>query len=87
MGQGMATLSRDISHSRPTLSHRMKRHMLVAAGATSAVLAQLLAEYDRAAAATRRYDELKHTDPVMLRPAEAARSIPRAIFEEFYGGH
>ena len=43
----------------------------------------LIAEYSRAAEATRRYDELKRTGPVVLHPVKAG-GIPRAIFEEFY---
>jgi hypothetical protein len=74
----MATSSGDISS--------LRRQMLAAAGTISAMFGPLLTEYGRAAAATRRYDELKRTGPVMLLPIEAASSIPRAIFEEFYGG-
>lgn len=80
----MATSSYDIFTARRTLSGRMKRLLVTVGSAISAMFNLLLAEFGRAAAAARRYDELKRTGPVMLRPVEAA-SIPRAIFEEFYG--
>jgi hypothetical protein len=82
----MTTLSRDISNSRQTLSGRMKRQMQATAGAMSAMLGPLIAECRRAAAASRRYHELKRKGLVMLRPNDAASNIPRTIFEEFYGG-
>ena len=79
----MATTSSRLSSTRRTLSGPLKRRLVADGSATLAMLGRLLAEYGRAVAAARRYDELKCSGSLGSRLVGAG-NIPRTIFEEFY---
>jgi hypothetical protein len=81
----MTTASSHLSGTQRTLSGPVKRRLLTVGLEISAMLGRLSAEYSRAAAASRRYHELTGGGRLVSRSVEAA-SIPRTIFEEFYGG-
>jgi hypothetical protein len=79
----MATTSSHLFSSWRTLSDQLKRRLMMAGSATFAMLSRVAAEYSRAAVAAQRYYELKGSGPIASRLI-GARSVPRAIFEEFY---
>ena len=64
----MANTSSRLCHTRRTLSGPLKRRLVTDVSATFAMLSRLFAEYGRAVAAARRYDELKCSGPREVSP-------------------
>ena len=82
----MATRSSPLPSTRGTFPDLLKRRLVTAGSTTFAMLRQLPAEYGRAVAAARRFEELEHCEALRLRRERiGTASIPRTIFEEFYG--
>ena len=82
----MATRSSPLPSTRGTFSDLLRRRLVTAGSTTFAMLRQLPAEYGRAVAAAKRFEELERREAFRLRRVRIGiGSIPRTIFEEFYG--